>query len=83
MEEEAFQQFSKGTYSDVALMYRRTFGRRIDDAFEKKLCSIKNELQVTTHVCTAADVWFTSTQSFMGVTAHRIDFDLLERNLEF
>ncbi|XP_077558270.1 uncharacterized protein LOC144173863 [Haemaphysalis longicornis] len=107
IEEDAFQQFVKGsgkfffcpnwfrfilmdaingvcslfsgTCPEVTLMSRRTLGRRIDDAFQQKLGDIKRKVLQATSVCTTTDVWSTSTNSFMGVTAHWIDFDTLER----
>lgn len=79
VEQPEFIELVTGLCCSATVMSRRTLGRRIDDSFNDKLQQIKDTIAKVQTVCTTADVWSTPKRSFMGVTCHWIDPELLIR----
>ena len=57
----------------LTLMSRQTLGIRIHEQFKKNCSWLRDELRDVAWVATTADVWSSSTRSFLGMTIHRID----------
>ncbi|KAL0153378.1 hypothetical protein M9458_051297 [Cirrhinus mrigala] len=79
VEQKEFIDLIQGLSPHSSVMSRRTLCRRIDCEFDSKISSVKDLLKTTKHLCTTADIWSTSVSSFIGVTAHWVHNDTLER----
>lgn len=66
-----FLYFLLGTCpATINVMSRRTLGRRVDSDYDAHLERVRAALKMPLYVCLTADVWSTSTKSYLGVTAH-------------
>jgi len=65
--------------NSLTLMSRRSLSRKIETRFNTSIEKLKSALEKVNYLCTTADVWSAKRRSFMGVTVHWIDEDLLER----
>ncbi|CAI6359497.1 unnamed protein product [Macrosiphum euphorbiae] len=67
--------------SDCGLhvLSRRSFCRKIDILYEKNILEIKEEFNDVKFVCTTVDIWSGKKRSFLGVTAHWISKNNLNR----
>lgn len=65
--------------NNLTLMSRRSLGRKIETRFNTSIQNLKSELEKVNYLCTTADVWSAKRRSFIGVTVHWINDDLLER----
>ncbi|XP_042146107.1 uncharacterized protein LOC121835721 [Ixodes scapularis] len=80
VEQPEFVAFVKGTCpATINVMSRRTLGRRVDSDYDAHLERVRAALKMPLYVCLTADVWSTSTKSYLGVTAHWISEATLER----
>ncbi|XP_024869998.1 uncharacterized protein LOC112453440 [Temnothorax curvispinosus] len=75
-----FIDLCRGLDSSIIVMSRRTLSRKIE---EDRISVTEQLLQVFQNVkfiCSTADIWSTKHRSFMGVTAHWIDENTLQRH---
>ncbi|XP_064468371.1 uncharacterized protein LOC135379046 [Ornithodoros turicata] len=79
VEQEEFCAFVEGICPQLFVMSRRTLGRRIDAAHGEMFRQTRDSMESQEYICLTADIWSTSTKSYMGVTAHWIACDILER----
>lgn len=66
--------------SSVKVMSRRTLGRKIKEDCISVTERLVQMFQNIKFICTTADIWSTKHRSFMGVTAHWIDENFLQRH---
>jgi hypothetical protein len=59
-------------------MCRKTLCKRIDEDYESMLKMLTENITAADTICTTADIWTVSQQSYMGITGHWIN-DNLER----
>ena len=77
---EPFQQLvstlSSGTCKSIR---RKSLIAKIDKQFEAVMINIKKTLSSKDYVCTTADIWSQRKRSFLGMTAHVVDPETLQR----
>jgi len=75
------KMFDTLNISDCGLhvLSRRSFCRKIDILYGKNIIEIKEELNDVKFVCTTVDIWSGKKRSFLGVTAHWISKNNLNR----
>ncbi|XP_076625083.1 uncharacterized protein LOC143343753 [Colletes latitarsis] len=61
------------------IMSRRDLTYHIRELFNENISKVKNSLKELKFVCTTADIWSARGSSFLGVTAHWIEPQTLER----
>ena len=80
IEAEPFQQLvrtlSSGTCNSIS---KKSLSAKIDKQFEAVMINIKKALSLKDYVCTTADVWSQRKRSFLGMTAHVVDPETLQR----
>ena len=82
VEAEPFQQLvstlSSGTCKSIS---RKSLSAKIDKQFEAVMINIKKALSSKDYVCTTAEIWSQRKRSFLGMTAHVVDPETLQRVL--
>ncbi len=58
---------------------RNTFAKFIDSEYEKMNIELKKSFEELEYISTTADIWIAHNRSFMGVTAHWINPNNMER----
>ena len=80
VEAEPFQQLvstlSSGTCKSIS---RKSRSAKIDKQFEAVMINIKKALSSNDYVCTTTDIWSQQKGSFLGMTAHVVDPETLQR----
>jgi hypothetical protein len=79
VERSEFIDLVTGLCPSDTVMSRRTLGRRIDESYTAKMNQVKDAIAEQQTVCTTADIWSTPKRSYMGITCHWIDSELLAR----
>ena len=65
-----------GVYNSIS---RKTFKLELNKAAEAHKAETQSKLRAADAVCLTADIWSNKKRSFLGVTAHIIDKDTLQR----
>ena len=77
---EPFQQLvstlSSGTCKSIS---RKSLSAKIDKQFETVMINIKKALSSKDYVCTTTDIWSQRKRSFLGMIAHVVDPETLQR----
>ncbi|KAJ1525516.1 hypothetical protein ONE63_010324 [Megalurothrips usitatus] len=68
-----------GCPSNLTVCNRKTFRKRLDTLREKMHSNVEAALQRAKYVATTADGWSKFGRGFLGMTAHWIDSDTMER----
>ena len=80
VEAEPFQQLvstlSSGTCKSIS---RKSLSAKIHKKFEAVMINIKKTLFSKDYVCTTAKIWSQRKKSFLGMTAHVVDPETLQR----
>lgn len=71
--------YSSKEHSPFHFMSRDQLKAKICATFAKHQSDITEVIEKNEWVCTTADIWGTKKRSFMGIAAHYIDSDSLER----
>jgi len=75
-----FIELCRGLDSSIKVMSRRTLSRKIEEDSISVTEQLLQVFQNVKFICTTADIWSTKHRSFMGVTAHWIDENTLQRH---
>ena len=54
--------------SDNKVMCRQTLVKRITEKFQQMACNLRAELKAAPYICIVADIWTSTSRSFLGVT---------------
>lgn len=79
VEQTGFVDLIHCTQPDYTVMSRTTLRERIDKCTKQMKEKLKNAMQTVKYIATTTDCWTAHRQSFIGVTAHWIEPDTLER----
>ena len=79
VEQEPFQHFVKELQPNAKLMTRLTLRSMINDAAMGMKQAVTEAMREVDHIATTTDCWSVRRRSFIGVTAHWIDPDSLQR----
>lgn len=79
VEQTGFVDLIHCTQPDYTVMSRTTLRERIDKCTKQMKEKLKNAMQTVKYIDTTTDCWTAHRQSFIGVTAHWIEPDTLER----
>jgi hypothetical protein len=74
-----FRTLITGLAPNAAVMCRKTLSKRIVGRRENLILEVSKNLAVAQYICTTADAWSVDGRGYMGVTAHWIDSNTLER----
>ena len=58
---------------------RKSLIAKLDKQYEAVMINIKKALSSKDYVCTTADIWSQQKRSFLGMTAHVVDPETLQR----
>jgi len=58
---------------------RQTFTKQLQERFVQRKSDLKTKLKELQVVCTTADCWSSRRRSFLGITVHWLDPDILDR----
>lgn len=75
-----FIELCRGLDSSIKVISRRTLSRKIEEDYISVTGQLLQIFQNVKFICTTADIWSTKHRSFMGVTAHWIDENTLQRH---
>ncbi|XP_057336374.1 uncharacterized protein LOC130674944 [Microplitis mediator] len=64
---------------ELSHLSARTVKRRVKDTFNQNMELLKFMMNSAEYVCTTADVWTSKSRRFLGMTAHWIEKNTLER----
>ncbi|XP_058862589.1 uncharacterized protein zgc:161969 isoform X2 [Acipenser ruthenus] len=80
VEQPSFINLVKGLAPNCRVMCRQTLAERVDQAYENMKVQLKAKFEKVHTVCTTADIWRAHGRSFLGVTAHWLDSNSVERH---
>lgn len=79
VEKPSFQELVRGLHPNATVMSRTTLRRKIDEASIEMKRNIKEHMEPISFIATTTDCWSARRRGFLGVTAHWVDPNSLER----
>ncbi|XP_027886159.1 uncharacterized protein LOC114152462 [Xiphophorus couchianus] len=79
VEQEPFGEFIKDLVPNAKMLSRVTLASKIEDGFNEMKAVLIEAMKGVDYVATTTDCWSVRRRGFIGVTAHWIDPDNLER----
>jgi hypothetical protein len=67
--------------SGKSVMCRKSLTKHLNDRYLSMIKSITENIQTVNHICTTADIWSVNHQSYMGMTGHWIDDNLVRHSV--
>lgn len=79
VEQEPFRELVKDLVPNAKMMSRVTLTSMIDDGFKQMKTALTEAMKGVDHIATTTDCWSVRRRGFIGVTAHWIDPETLQR----
>src|SRR5206468_4750871 len=67
--------------SGKSVMCRKSLTKHLNDRYLSMNKSITENIKTVNHICTTADIWSVNHQSYMGMTGHWIDDNLVRHSV--
>ena len=76
---QKFVEIFTGLCPFINVLSRRTISRKISELMNNVKAKLKEQLHESLYQCTTADIWSSKHRSYIGVSVHLIDANILQR----